>query len=45
MGLRWNVSYPETIVLFIVVFILSFLLSPLNTLAKKKGVLFKWLLP
>jgi len=45
LGLRWNVSYPETIVLFIIVFILSFLLSPINTLAKKKGVLFKWLLP
>jgi uncharacterized membrane protein len=45
MELRWDVTYNETILLFFVVFITSFLLSPINTLIKKRGILWKWLLP
>ena len=45
MDLRWDVSYYETLALFGVVFISSFLLSPINTYVKRKGFLWKWLLP
>ncbi len=45
MNLRWDVTYTETILLFAVAFMTSFLLSPINTLIKKRGVLWKWLLP
>lgn len=45
LGLRWQVTYGETIALFCVVFVSSFLISPINTYIKRKGVLWKFLLP
>jgi uncharacterized membrane protein YeiB len=45
LGLRWQVTYGQTMLAFAIVFISAMLLSPVNTHIKKQGVFWKWLLP
>jgi hypothetical protein len=45
MNLKGAVSYHNTLLIFVSIFIITFLLAPINTWIKRKGVLFKWLLP
>lgn len=45
LNLRWNVTYLQTLLLFGGVFLLCYALSPVNTYFKKKGTLWKWVLP
>lgn len=45
LDLRLKVSYGQTWLLFLAIFISAALLAPLNTKLKKSGVLWKWLLP